>query len=239
MKKEAGKSGGWASRVFGCAAGGSKKIIPEGTLEAMEKEHFSGWQKRTDAFCAMCMDNEEEGYTTVSQEEFLLMPADEVGFTDTRRVEVGMGTTLSKAMEKGALPRDMDSSGRVYPAAWLGKPGEQAKETRAPNAESYGGREESVTFDRGIDPGPIRRDSIESIRERQGSCKSSDWDGQGDRGSYGQRSRGLVDDLAKEGGEIGSRFQQGSPFKQGLEGKDKEGDLFSPPPFELSPSYVG
>lgn len=53
-----------------------------------------------DKFQAMVLDNEEEGYTTISEEAFLELVKEEIGWTGTHGMEVGMGMGLSKAQEE-------------------------------------------------------------------------------------------------------------------------------------------
>ncbi|GMI35779.1 hypothetical protein TeGR_g13298 [Tetraparma gracilis] len=195
--------------LFSCGKKAGR-VSPE-AIAAMEAEHASNWQRASDLFQAMIMDNEEEGFTTISQEDFLLLPKTEVGFTDTRRVEVGMGNALQRARETQAMPRDTDSSGRVYPGQWLGKAGLAPKEDRPVNAESYGGKEESVNYDPGLrrGSGGGRGGSVgEADFARQGSVGSEAFEGAGERGSYGQRSRGLAEEQA-EGGDMPSPFMKG------------------------------
>ncbi|GMH88166.1 hypothetical protein TL16_g11078 [Triparma laevis f. inornata] len=145
----------------------SKRVSSD--LETLKKKHEDDYNISVDKFQAMVLDNEEEGYTTISEEAFLELGKEEIGWTGTHGMEVGMGMGLSKAQEelRRRIPKDSDSSGRVYPGTWLGNPGHLAKEARPVGAESYGGREESIVFD---------KDATSNAN---------------DRGSYGQRARSV------------------------------------------------
>lgn len=55
----------------------------------------------------MILDNEEEGYSTISEEAFLTLGKDEVGWTGTHGMKVGMGIGLTKTQEdlKSRIPK--------------------------------------------------------------------------------------------------------------------------------------
>mmetsp|Transcript_27193 Transcript_27193/g.51523 ORF Transcript_27193/g.51523 Transcript_27193/m.51523 type:complete len:249 (-) Transcript_27193:20-766(-) len=156
--------------------------------DALRKLHEEEYKRAVDKFQAMVLDNEEEGYTTISVEAFSELPLDEIGWTGTNGMEVGMGMGLTRAQEelRARIPKDSDSSGRVFPGQWLGRAGQLAKEERPVGAESYGGKEESVAFD-----------------EAQST---------NDRGSYGQRARSVEYADKQSSNTTGQTKELGSPM---------------------------
>ena len=68
-------------------------------LEALKVQHEEDYKQALEKFQGMIIDNEEEGYSTISEEAFLALGKEELGWTGTHGVEVGMGIGLTKAQE--------------------------------------------------------------------------------------------------------------------------------------------
>jgi hypothetical protein len=144
-------------------------------------------------------DNEEEGFTTLTQAEYEALSEDEVGWTDTRRVQYGL--SLGGARRTGASSnydetqvidsseRDQQTPGlaqKLDDKIALSRLGSQ-KKLREVNHESYG-------------ESKLRMHSTFANFTYNGDSEMM----QSERGSYGQRTRSVQEEK-----DLMSAFAQG------------------------------